>query len=113
MTIVLSAFRRRGNTYRAQFMDIIALVAIFLKLTLSNAWKTVAYYFCVSGMVKTMKPCHALIGTFKIRARFPALIHFLFILFVCLLYDKYVDMAQLASDQCIDVQDLGSSPRSV
>ena len=75
-------------------MDTIALVAIFLKLTLSHAQKTVAFVFCFTGMVRKMKPCHTLIGTFENWRVKPLTICFSFIIFIVYLLIKCVELVQ-------------------
>ena len=63
-------------------MDIIALVAIFLKLTLNNAkkpWLNV----CVSGKRKTMMWWQHMIRWFEISRAEPLMPWFFFLLFIC------------------------------
>ena len=54
-----------------------------------------------------------LVGPFKKVARGPTNVLFFFhIISLLLIYQKSL-MAQLANADCVDIQDLGSSPRSV
>ena len=93
-------------------MNAWALVAIFSKLTLNNAYKTVASYFVFQAREED-----EIVATHDtpvwIFARGSTNIdYFLYNICLYIIYQMHW-VAQLASVDGIDVQDLGSNPRSV
>ena len=86
MAIGLSRLRRRRSTTRAQFIGPIALVAIFLKATLSHASKTVAIGPCFRKKRKAWgRRCagNHWVAHSNQRALLGATNQFCFLLFIC------------------------------